>query len=68
MHSDAIGPGRRVLLLDDVLATGGTMRACCELVQGAGAEVVACAFVVELDFLKGRERLAPQEVVSLIRY
>lgn len=68
MHSDAIGEGQRVLLLDDVLATGGTMRACCDLVAQAGAEVVACAFVVELTFLKGRERLSPFPVVSLISY
>lgn len=68
MHSDAIAPGKRVLLLDDVLATGGTMRACCELVGRSGAEVVACAFVLELRFLKGRERLEPFEVVSLIQY
>lgn len=68
MHNDAIGPGRRVLLLDDVLATGGTMRACRDLVQQAGAEVVACAFVLELSFLKGRERLGPGEVFSLITY
>jgi len=68
MHSDALHPGARVLLLDDVLATGGTMKACCELVARAGAEVVACAFVVELDFLKGRERIAPFEVLSLLHY
>ncbi len=68
MHSDAIQAGQRVLLLDDVLATGGTMRACCDLITQAGAEVVACAFVVELAFLKGREKLAPYEVVSLITY
>jgi adenine phosphoribosyltransferase len=68
VHSDAFGPGRRVLLLDDVLATGGTMRACRDLVQQTGAEVVACAFVVELTFLEGRSRLAPSEVFSLIAY
>ena len=68
MHNDALGPGRRVLLLDDVLATGGTMCACRDLVQQAGAEVVACAFVLELSFLKGRERLGPGEVFSLITY
>jgi adenine phosphoribosyltransferase len=68
MHSDALQPGRRVLLIDDVLATGGTMRACCDLVRQAGAEVLACAFVVELAFLHGREKLAPFEVVSLIQY
>lgn len=68
MHSDAIDAGRRVLLLDDVLATGGTMRACCELVQQADAEVVACVFVLELDFLRGRELLNPFVVHSLLRY
>jgi adenine phosphoribosyltransferase len=68
MHNDALGPGRRVLLLDDVLATGGTMCACRDLVQQTGAEVVACAFVLELSFLKGRERLGTGEVFSLITY
>lgn len=68
MHSDAIAPGTRVLLLDDVLATGGTMRACAEMVRRAGAEIVACAFVVELAFLEGRAKLAPDEVFSLIAY
>jgi adenine phosphoribosyltransferase len=68
VHSDALGPRRRVLLLDDVLATGGTMRACCDLVRQTGAELVACAFVVELGFLEGRARLAPCEVFSLIAY
>ncbi len=68
MHHDALGPGHRVLLLDDVLATGGTMRACRDLVLQAGADLVACAFVVELSFLNGRERLEPSEVYSLITY
>ena len=68
VHTDAFAPGRRVLLLDDVLATGGTMRACCDLVKQTGAEVVGCAFVLELGFLDGRERLAPYEVTSLIAY
>lgn len=68
VHDDALAPGRRVLLLDDVLATGGTIDACRTLVRGTGADVVALAFVVELDFLKGRERLQPDEVVSLIRF
>lgn len=68
VHTDAFAPGRRVLLLDDVLATGGTMRACCELVERTGAEIVGCAFVLELAFLGGREKLAPFEVTSLITY
>jgi adenine phosphoribosyltransferase len=66
VHTDALTPGRRVLLIDDVLATGGTMRACCDLVNSTGAEVVGCAFVLELGFLGGREKLAPCEVTSLI--
>src|SRR6516165_938947 len=68
VHSDALEKGHRVLLLDDVLATGGTMRACRELVQSAGADLVACAFVIELSFLEGRAKLEPTEVFSLISY
>jgi adenine phosphoribosyltransferase len=68
MHSDALAPGKRVLLLDDVLATGGTMKACCDLVKQAGAEVVACAFMLELGFLEGRAKLAPHDVLSVLEY
>jgi adenine phosphoribosyltransferase len=68
VHTDAMGPGRRVLLIDDVLATGGTMRACGDLVRQTGAEVVACAFVLELSVLRGRARLESYEVFSLITY
>ncbi len=68
VHGDALAPGGRILLLDDVLATGGTMVACRDLVRMAGAEVVACAFVIELAFLGGRARLGPEEVFSLISY
>jgi adenine phosphoribosyltransferase len=68
MHVDAILQGDRVLLVDDLLATGGTMGACIGMVQRAGATVVGTAFVIELDFLKGRQRLAPHDVFSLIHY
>jgi adenine phosphoribosyltransferase len=68
VHTDAFGKGHRVLLIDDVLATGGTMRACSDLVQSTGAELVACAFLIELSFLGGRARLEPIEVFSLITY
>ncbi|RUL88521.1 adenine phosphoribosyltransferase [Tautonia sociabilis] len=68
MHSDALSPGHRILIVDDVLATGGTMKACCDLVRDAGAEVVACAFLLELGFLNGRAKLAPTEVFSVLSY
>jgi adenine phosphoribosyltransferase len=68
VHTDAFRPGRRVLLIDDVLATGGTMRACLDLVQSTGAQVVASAFLIELSFLGGRAKLAPGEVFSLVTY
>ncbi len=68
IHSDAFAGGRRVLLLDDVLATGGTMAACRDLVRQAGAEVVAFAFVIELAFLEGRAKLMPGEVFSVLTY
>src|SRR6187549_1544057 len=57
MHADAIGKGQRVLIVDDVLATGGTMKACCELVEGLGGEVVGVAVLIELAGLNGRERI-----------
>ncbi len=68
VHTDGITPGAKVLLIDDLLATGGTMHAACGLVEKAGGVVAGCAFLVELLFLKGRERLAPHEVFSLIQY
>lgn len=68
VHRDAISPGDRVLVLDDLLATGGTIRACCSMVEQLGGEVIALAFLVELSFLKGREKLDGYRVVSLIDY
>jgi adenine phosphoribosyltransferase len=68
MHEDGVGPADRVLVVDDVIATGGTARAVGELCEGLGASVAGFAFLVELGFLKGRERLAGREVRSLIRY
>jgi adenine phosphoribosyltransferase len=68
VHTDAISPGARVLLLDDLLATGGTMEASCRLIAKAGGQVIGCAFLVELGFLGGRARLHPHEVFSLITY
>ena len=66
MHTDGVVAGARVLLVDDLLATGGTMRAGCQLIEKAGAKVAGCAFLVELDFLHGREVLRPHEVFSLV--
>ena len=68
MHQDEIQPGFKILLVDDVLATGGTCRAVIDLVSGQGGEVVSCLFLIELTFLKGREKLAPCPVFSLIQY
>ncbi|HWF24519.1 MAG TPA: adenine phosphoribosyltransferase [Solirubrobacteraceae bacterium] len=68
VHADALAGGARVLVHDDLLATGGTARALCDLVAGLGAEVVGCAFLIELGFLGGRERVAPFEVYALLEY
>jgi adenine phosphoribosyltransferase len=68
LHADAIGEGQRVLVHDDVLATGGTAAAKCELVERLGGEVVGVLFLIELDFLHGRERLGAHDVHSLITY
>ena len=68
MHVDGVGRGDKVLVVDDLLATGGTVSACIELLQEVGAEVVACAFLIELAALEGGKRLAPHETVSLITY
>ena len=68
MHKDAIGQGQRVLIVDDLLATGGTAAAAARMVQNAGGVVAGMGFVVELTFLKGRERLAGHDVFSLLQY
>ena len=68
IHIDGVEEGANVLLVDDLLATGGTMQAGCKLIEKAGGRVAACAFVVELTFLDGREKLRPHEVFSLISF
>jgi len=68
MHADALSDGARVLLHDDLLATGGTAKALADLVQESGAELVGCAFLVELSFLRGRDKLAPCDVHALVTY
>lgn len=68
VHIDAIEPNDKVLISDDLLATGGTAKAMVELVKNQGAEVVGCLFLVELDFLEGRKKLEGIPIVSLIHY
>ena len=68
VHHDALAGGARVLVHDDLLATGGTAGALCELVRAAGAQIAGCAFLVELAFLGGREQLGDVDVSSLITY
>lgn len=68
VHTDAVGPGDRVLIIDDLLATGGTAQASCELIESLGAEVAACGFIVELDALGGRNRLGDRPIHSLLHY
>lgn len=68
IHADALHPGQRVLIVDDLLATGGTAAAAADLVQKIGGEVAGFSFLIELCFLKGREKIAAFEVESLIQY
>jgi adenine phosphoribosyltransferase len=68
MHVDAVRPGQRVLVVDDLIATGGTAVATANLVRKLGGEVVACAFIIELTFLNGRDALSPTRVDAIVRY
>ncbi len=68
IHTDAIQKGQRVIIVDDLLATGGTAEATTKLAVQAGAEIAGLGFVVELDFLKGRDKLKQYDVFSLLRY
>lgn len=68
LHTDALAGGRRVLVHDDLLATGGTAASLCELAEQLGGEVVGCGFLIELAFLDGRERLDGRDVHALLRY
>lgn len=68
IHQDAVHPGERVLVVDDLIATGGTAWAACELVRRLGGEVIGATFVIELEFLSGKQRLLPIETFSLLQY
>jgi adenine phosphoribosyltransferase len=68
VHIDGVSEGAHVLMVDDLLATGGTMQAGCKLIEKAGGHVAGCAFLVELAFLHGRDKLQPHEVFSLIQF
>lgn len=68
IHADAVKPGQRVLMVDDLLATGGTMRACCDLVEQIGGSIVGVAFLIELAGLAGRAKLDRWEVYSVLKY
>ncbi len=68
MHSDAVKSGTRVLMIDDLLATGGTMAACCKLMEKLGAQIVGLTFLVELSALKGRDKLKGYDIYSVLQY
>jgi len=68
IHVDAIHPGDRVLVVDDLLATGGTMAACCKLVESLGGTIIGTSFLIELNYLKGRQALGDYPIHSLLRY
>ena len=68
MHKDAVRPGQKVLIVDDLLATGGTVQATAKLVESLGGEVVGAAFLIELEDLKGREALKEIPVFTVLKY
>lgn len=68
IHKDAIKPGQRVLIIDDLLATGGTIEATIDLVEQLGGEVAGCAFLIELTYLNGRDKLKGHDVLTLMQY
>jgi len=68
MHADAVQKGSRILIVDDLLATGGTARATCNLIEKAGGNIVGIVFLIELDFLKGREKLKEYDIFSLLHF
>ena len=68
MHKDAVKPGQKVLIVDDLLATGGTVQATIKMIEALGGEVVGCAFLIELEALKGRELLSGYNVFSVMKY
>ncbi|MEM7576835.1 MAG: adenine phosphoribosyltransferase [Planctomycetota bacterium] len=70
VHTDAVQPGQKVLMCDDLLATGGTLRACCELIDGLGAEIVGISLAIELEFLNGRDKVKPydQNLHAVVKY
>jgi adenine phosphoribosyltransferase len=68
IHADAIQPGQKVLMVDDLLATGGTAAATCDLIESMGGRIVGCAFLIELSFLNGRDKLKKHDIFTLIDY
>ena len=68
MHADAVQNGSRILIVDDLLATGGTVRATCNLIEKAGGNIVGIAFLIELDFLKGREKFKEYDIFSILHF
>ena len=68
IHKDGVRKGQQVLMVDDLLATGGTMSGCCKLIESLGGNVVGCAFLIELSFLNGKKALDKYDIYSLIKY